>query len=136
MIVRRPGHLVTQDFGREEERPMDDSILLIIKGMLGLAQDYTPFDAELVGHINSAIMAAHQLGIGKNDFEITGADETWRDWLGERPEKFPAIRHYIYMRTKLSWDPPANSFVVNSLQKQIDEMTWRLNVQAEAGDVL
>lgn len=115
---------------------MEDSILMVIKQMLGLARDYTPFDEELVGHINSAIMAAHQLGIGQNDFQITGANETWADWLGDRPEKFPAIRHYIYMRTKLSWDPPANSFVVNSLQKQIDELTWRLNVQAEAGDVL
>lgn len=115
---------------------MADSILLTIKGMLGLEKDYTPFDAELVWHINSAIMAAHQLGIGKNDFEITGADETWLDWLGERLEKFPAIQHYIYMQTRLSWDPPANSFVANSLEKQIDEMTWRLNVQAEAGDTL
>lgn len=115
---------------------MEDSILIIIKGMLGLQKDYTPFDDELVGHINSAIMVAHQLGIGKDDFQITGATETWTDWLGERPEQFPAIRHYIYLRTKMSWDPPSNSFLVNSMEKQIDELTWRLNVQAEAGDVL
>lgn len=113
---------------------MEDSILLTIKAMLGLERDYTPFDAELIWHINSAIMAAHQLGIGCNNFEITSQDETWSDWLGEGPEKYSGIQHYIYMRTKLSWDPPANSFVVNSLEKQIDEMTWRLNVQAEAGD--
>ena len=115
---------------------MEDSILLIIKQMLGLEKDYTPFDAELVGHINAAIMTAHQLGIGKNDFEITGSEETWHDWLGERPEKFPSIRHYVYMLTKQSWDPPTNSFAVESLQKRINEMAWRLNVQAEAGDIL
>lgn len=115
---------------------MDDSILLSIKAMLGLEQDYTPFDAELVGHINSAIMAAHQLGIGKNDFEITGAEEKWSDWITGKLEKFSSIRQYIYMRVKLVWDPPANSFVVSSLQNQIEEMTWRLNVQAEAGDTL
>lgn len=115
---------------------MDKSILLIIKGMLGLAKDYTPFDEELVGHINSAIAVAHQLGFGKNDFVITGPNETWTDWLGERPEKFPGLRHYIYMRTKLSFDPPSNSFAVAALEKQIEEMGWRLNVQAEAGDVL
>lgn len=115
---------------------MEDSILQVIKAMLGLKKDYTPFDEELVGHINSAIMSAHQLGIGKNDFQITGPDETWSDWLGERPERFPSIRHYIYMKTKLSFDPPSNSFVVNSIEKQIDEAAWRLNVQAEAGDVL
>lgn len=115
---------------------MDDSILTTIKGMLGLEKDYTPFDAELVGHINSAIMTAHQLGIGKYNFMITGKDDTWADWLGDSLQRYPAIQHYIYMLTKLSWDPPANSFAVSSLQKQIDEMTWRLNVQAEDGEVL
>lgn len=114
----------------------DDSILLSIKSMLGLSKDYTPFDAELVGHINSAIMVAHQLGIGSNDFMITGSYETWQDWLGDDLARLPAIRHYIYMRTKLSWDPQANAFLVTSLEKQIEEMTWRLNVQAEAGDVM
>ena len=110
---------------------MDDSILVTIKGMLGLEKDYTPFDAELVGHINSAIMVAHQLGIGSYNFTITGEGETWQDWLGSRLEKLSAVKHYIYMLVRLSWDPPANSFAVSSLQKQIDEMTWRLNVQAE-----
>ena len=115
---------------------MEDSILLVIKTMLGLAKDYTPFDEELVGHINSAIMVAHQLGLGQNDFQITGATETWHDWLGERPEQFPSIRHYIYLRTKMSWDPPSNSFHVASMEKQIEELGWRINVQAEAGDVM
>lgn len=115
---------------------MDESILLTIKRMLGLDEDYTPFDVELPVFINSAIMAAHQLGIGVNDFYITGSDETWADWLGEDSSKLIAVQSYIYMKVKLAWDPPANSFVVNSFEKQLDELTWRLNVQAEAGDIL
>lgn len=115
---------------------MDESILVVIKRMLGLAPDYTPFDADLIGHINSAIMVAHQLGVGASDFLITGADETWADWLGETASHLSAIQHYVYLRTKLSWDPPSSSFVLNSIEKQIDEMTWRLNVQVESGEVL
>lgn len=115
---------------------MENSILLTIKSMLGLEKDYTPFDEELVWHINSAIMVAHQLGIGNYNFAITGSSETWQDWLGDSADRISAIQHYIYMQTKLSWDPPANSFVVSALQKQIDEMTWRLNIQAEDGGVL
>lgn len=115
---------------------MEESILLTVKRMLGLVADYTPFDAELIGHINSAIMAAHQLGVGLNDFWITGQMETWGDWLGEQFTQLPGVEQYIYMRVRLVFDPPTNSFVVNSLEKQIDELTWRLNVQAEAGDVM
>lgn len=109
-----------------------DSILYTIKQLLGLAEDYTPFDKELPIHINSAIMAAHQLGVGKEGFYITGADEIWSDWLNERELKeLGSIQQYIYMRVRLVWDPPANSFVVNALEKQLDETAWRLNVQAE-----
>lgn len=115
---------------------MDSSILVSIKQMLGLAFDYHAFDNELVMHINSAIMAAHQLGIGKSEFMITGEDETWSDWLEETKSKLIAIQQYIYMRVRLAWDPPANSFVVNSMEKQLDELTWRLNVQAEDGGLL
>lgn len=116
---------------------MSDSILVSVKKMLGLEEDYTPFDDELTGHINSAIMAAHQIGIGKPDFMITGASETWEDWLGEEASHYASIRHYIYLKTKISWDPPANSFIATAIEKQIDESTWRLNVQAESsGGVL
>lgn len=110
-----------------------DSILITIKQMLGLAEDYTPFDEELPMHINSAIMVANQLGIGKDRFIITGSNETWSDWLSESEmNRLGSIQHYIYLRVRLTFDPPANSFVVNSIEKQLDELTWRLNVQAEA----
>lgn len=115
---------------------MDESILQSIKSMLGLKADYTPFDKELVGHINSAIMVAHQLGVGKDGFLITGSDETWSDWLDDREDLLAEVPHYIYLRTRLSFDTQSNSFVVSSLEKQIDEMTWRLNVQAEEGGYL
>lgn len=113
-----------------------DSILQTIKQMLGLSEDYTAFDKELPLYINSAIMAAHQLGVGQKDFAITGPDETWSDWLGETASSLSAIQSYIYMKVRLAFDPPANSFVVNSFEKQLDELTWRLNVQAENGDIL
>lgn len=111
---------------------MDESILLTIKRMLGLGENYDAFDNELPMHINSAIMVANQLGIGKKGYTITGSEQTWADWLGETFGDLAAIQQYIYMRVKLVWDPPANSFVATSLEKQIDELTWRLNVQAEA----
>lgn len=111
---------------------MDDSILLTIKQMLGLGANYDAFDAELPFHINSAMMVANQLGIGRSNYLVTGYDQTWTGWLGTEVSNLGAIQQYIYMRVRLTWDPPANSFVVNSLEKQIDELTWRLNVQAEA----
>ena len=115
---------------------MNESILLTIKHMLGLSNDYTAFDSELPMHINSAIMAAHQLGIGVNGFSIAEGNESWSDWLGDAVSNLVAIQQYVYFRVRLAFDPPANSFVVNSIEKQLDELTWRLNVQAESGGIL
>ena len=111
---------------------MNESILSTIKRMLGISDEDDVFDFELRMHINSAIMAACQLGVGRKNFEITGYDEVWSDWL-DANTGLSAIQQYIYIRVRLAWDPPANSFVVNSFEKQLDEMTWRLNVQAESG---
>lgn len=110
-----------------------DSILNTVKKMLGLSADYDAFDTDVIMCINSALMVANQLGLGPEDgFAITGPDETWEDFLGENKRMLEAFQQYVYMRVKLTFDPPANSFVVSSLEKQVDELTWRLNVQAEA----
>lgn len=56
---------------------MEESILISIKKMLGLQEEYTPFDTEIVIFINSALFKLMQLGVGPSTgFEITGMEET------------------------------------------------------------
>lgn len=112
---------------------MHESILTTIKKMLGIPESDDAFDTDVIVSINSAIMTANQLGVGVEGFMITGLNETWDEFIGSSPH-LEAVKHYIYMCVRLAFDPPANSFVVSSLEKQRDELTWRLNVQAEAGD--
>lgn len=109
------------------------SILATIKKMLGLAEDYTVFDVDIISMINSAILVLNQIGIGADGFTVAGYEENWSDLIGSNLS-LTAVQQYIYMRVRLAFDPPANSFVVNSIEKQLDEMTWRLNVQAERGE--
>lgn len=110
---------------------MEDSILVTIKKMLGIPEEDTAFDTDIIVCINSAIMTADQLGVGDGEFTVTDAEQTWGDYIGDYPQ-LEAVKHYIYLCVRLAFDPPANSFVVNSFEKQRDELTWRLNVQAEA----
>ena len=110
---------------------MDDSILLTIKKMLGIAEDDTAFDTDVIVCINSAIMTANQIGIGTDGFIVTDSNETWGEFIGN-DSRLEAVKLYIYLSVRLAFDPPANSFVVSSFEKQRDELTWRLNVHAEA----
>ena len=41
-----------------------DSILTSVKKLLGLAEGYTAFDADLIMHINSVLMILNQMGVG------------------------------------------------------------------------
>ena len=42
---------------------MDESILTSIKKLLGLTEDYTAFDDQLIIHINSVILVLKQIGV-------------------------------------------------------------------------
>ena len=63
-------------------------------------------------------------------YSITGYKETWDDVPLVRKQS-QEIKVYIYLYTRLRFDPPANSFVTEAIEKQISEAEWRLNVEAE-----
>jgi len=105
-----------------------DSILICIKQMLGIEEDDIAFDKELIIHINSAIAVLTQLGVGpKTGFRITGTSETW-DLLTLGQNDIDDCKSQIYFRCRLAFDPPQNSFLVDSIKKQCDEIEWRLEV--------
>ena len=108
-----------------------DSILDTVKTGLGVQLDDHVFDNELVLHINSAIMSSFQsIGIGVNDFFILDSAQTWADYIGA-DTNLEGIKTLIVLKTRLIFDPPTSSFVIESLNRQIDELTWRLMVKNE-----
>lgn len=112
---------------------MITSILNTVKKCLGITEDYTHFDADIIMYINSVFMILTQLGIGpEGGFSITSADETWDDYLSDGDEeKFQLVKTYIYLKVRLMFDPPSSSAVMESINNMIKEFEWRLNVAAE-----
>lgn len=114
------------------------SILNDIKKQLGYYQPYStsdpaPFDSEIMMHINAQIATLRQVGVGpKNGFRITGTQEEWTDFLvGENDEMNCLVPEFVYLKVKLIFDPPGNSFTCDALQKQADEDIWRIRELAE-----
>lgn len=110
-----------------------DSILTSIKKMLGPSAEDTHFDPDITMHINTVLMDLGQLGVGPEEgFAISGASETWNDFIPEADLiKLEGVKSYVYLRVRLLFDPPINSAVIESINKQIDKLEWRLNVAAE-----
>ena len=110
---------------------MIQSILESTKKILGIEAEYTPFDVDIITHINSVFSTLNQLGIGPaNGFMIEDAAPTWDDFLGDDP-RFNAVKSYVYLRVRLLFDPPTTSYLMTALNEQVKELEWRLNVQVD-----
>lgn len=108
-----------------------ESILNTIKKMLGPSEEYDQFDTDIITHINTVFMTLTQLGVGPSDgFYIEDDTTTWLEFVPDLTN-FQAIKTYIYLKVKLVFDPPQSSAVIESMNKQIAELEWRLNHAAE-----
>ena len=109
-----------------------DSILTSIKKLLGITEDCTDFDADLIMHINSVLMILTQIGVGPAEgFAIKDKEDYWEDFLSDTT-KFESVKSYVYMKVRLMFDPPSSSAVMESMNRMISELEWRLNVAAES----
>lgn len=110
---------------------MAQSILVSTKKMVGLAESDPSFDIDVMMHINTVLSVLTQVGIGPEEgFMIEGSDETWDAFVGA-DKRLNLVKTYVSLRVRLLFDPPATSFVIQSMEKQIAELEWRLNVQRE-----
>ena len=108
-----------------------ESILVSIKKLLGIAEEYTHFDHDLIMHINSVFMILTQLGIGPAEgFIIEDKTSDWSDFI-EDPIQLQLVKSYMQLKVKLLFDPPLSSAVIESMNRMISEFEWRLNVSAE-----
>jgi hypothetical protein len=112
---------------------MEQSILKSTKNVLGLAVDYTVFDLAVITHINSAFSILTQLGVGPSEgFMIEDDKAVWDDFIILSDDlSYNSVKSYIYLKTRLLFDPPTTSFHLEAMNRQIEEMEWRLNVNRE-----
>ena len=111
-----------------------ESILTSIKKLLGITEEYTHFDTDLIMHINSVFMILTQLGVGPEEgFFIEDEDAVWTDFMGESPT-VELVKSYVYLKVKLLFDPPTSSAVIESTNRMISEFEWRLNVAVDPKD--
>lgn len=111
-----------------------DSILLSIKKLLGLDQDYDAFDDDLIIHINSVFMVLEQLGVGNGTpFVIEDVGATWSYYFSicKIPVTASLVKSYVYLKVKLLFDPPSTGVLHEAMERQIAEFEWRLNAQCD-----
>lgn len=109
---------------------VEDSILDTTKQMVNLEAEDTAFDLDIITHINSVFFVLNQLGVGPSQgFTITDNTKTWSTYTGT--DKIELVKSYMFLKVRLLFDMPQNSFTIEAMKSQATEMEWRLNVHME-----
>lgn len=111
-----------------------DSILNTIKKMvLGIPinsddpEEQSAFDTDLIIHINAAFSVLTQLGAGpEGGFSISNANSKWSDFISAGKEDVEMIKTYVYLKTRLGFDPPSSSSAAELMKETAKEYEWRI----------
>lgn len=117
----------------EEQDLVNESILESVKTSLGLTPEIKDFDLSIIMNINAAIFTLTQLGVGpENGFSILNEKETYHDFLTEKDEVLiNPIKMYLYYKTRLGFDPPTNSSLLENIKELTRELESRISYQVE-----
>lgn len=108
------------------------SILDDIKKLLGIYEDDDEFDKDIIIHINSVLSILKQMGVGPSEgFYIEDSSATWDDYLGVQEDAaINSVKTFIYLKVRLLFDPPQTSALLDSINRQLSELEWRLYIES------
>ena len=110
---------------------MNESILTSVKKVLGIAEECTSFDSDILMHINSVLMILTQIGIGPIEgFSISDKSTICDQFTNSK--NMESIKSYVSLKVKLLFDPPNTTSNMESIGRLISELEWRLNIAAES----
>jgi hypothetical protein len=93
------------------------------------------FNMDLLVHINTFLIDLYQVGIGERGYVIT-EETTWADYLKEDIGVLAPVKDYLYMQTKLVFDPPQSSAAQQALKETSERILYRLREQLECTETL
>lgn len=110
---------------------MTTSVLSSTKKILGIDDEYTVFDLDIITCINSALSVVNQLGVGpEGGFFISDENDVWEDFVIP-DNQLNLVKTYVFLKTRFLFDPPSTGYLTEAMSKQIEEYEWRLNIFRE-----
>ncbi len=112
---------------------MEQSILNSTKKVLQIGPEDLSFDLDILTHINDAFSTLNDLGVGPAEgFVIEDSDAEWGDYLSDNLPILSKVKTFVFLHTRLLFDPPAMSFLIESMRSQINECLSRISMRYEA----
>lgn len=108
------------------------SILTSVRKGIGIEGDITHFDPDLIMHTNATFAELAQMGIGPKDgFIIEDVHANWDDFMKEDCLLKTFVKQYVPLKVKTLFDPSASSQITDAYDAQLDQLRFRMRVEAE-----
>lgn len=112
---------------------MEDSILLSIKKYLGIADNDTGFDIDIIMSINTVFGILTQLGVGpKEGYSIEDNSAKWSDYLGDNT-LLEMVKTYMYLKVRMIFDTPTSGSMNSAHEGLISELESRISYMVDPG---
>ena len=111
---------------------IESSILLSIKKAIGAAPEYTPFDADIIMHINAQLANLYQIGLdAAKSLIVNGPDQLWSDLIPAEDSRLQFAKTYVYAKVKMIFDPPTSTAQMQALKDAAAESEFRISVAVD-----
>jgi hypothetical protein len=117
---------------------MAESILGSVKSACDIVADDTSFDGKLIMYTNAIFSVVSDLGIGPaGGYSIVDDTATWEAFAATDPQLtgdvdlLNSLKLYVGLRVRNLFDPPTLSFVIEAMDRQVDEFTSRISMKRE-----
>lgn len=111
---------------------IESSILLSIKKAIGAAPEYTPFDADIIMHINAQLANLYQVGLdAAKSLIVNGPDQLWSDLIPSEDSRLQFVKTYVYAKVKMIFDPPTSTAQMQALKDAAAESEFRISVAVD-----
>lgn len=101
------------------------TILEDVKSAIGIDPEETAFDDTIRLYLSGAFAELVQLGVVPTTFDDWSFNFEWSTVLTGSAEVQMA-RVYCVVHLRLTFDTPSTGFLTTSLEKQKEELKWRL----------
>lgn len=115
---------------------LSDSILSSVKKLIGVNDEDTSFDLDIIFNINAAASTLYQLGVLKKPFTVSSKKDTYDDLLpGVSEDVINQVKMYFVYKTRLGFDSASlTGTMTQTIKEMISEAEWRLRASFNPDD--
>lgn len=120
----------------DENVNISDSILSSVKKLIGISEDDTSFDLDVMLNINAAASTLFQLGVIEKPYTITSKEDIYTDMIPDGTEDIiNQVKMYFVYKTRLGFDSSTmTGTVIEALKEMIAEAEWRMMISFNPKD--